>query len=268
MNHTPTLTVLQELAPLDVEVFEKSLAPLSGNEQKAIDLARAPTTTPPLPANDSDTDGSLEFAYLEGKQTSQETNATNFVCLNTDSPVGAVDKVIAYENNGSQAPFASSWLETVAAQVDYQIQILVKDDKTHYMFDIATNSIHAIVFEIQGQKMLKLNDAIIPLDTFFLMHKCMAMNQYTHGEYGVHLTFKNQESITIHAISADEIMIVLSYFHKVYPPKVTQNTEVQTMNELPPQLDPQPKKHGMHPICFVGAAAIAGVCMFVGKRLL
>jgi len=237
-----------------LEEVKKTIAPLAAEEQAALDEARAYQDIPPEPANAAA--DQLESGAFLTEMDSLDTNAiakiiselsksssfVTFESINTNghTPIvfpkagdaNAMDSVHAanddWSGGGTFSAFESDIMNDIVAE--HSIRITTRSDcdgRRFFYFDNGVNiSLSAVLFEMKGVRMVKLNNTILSLDTLLSLKRCVNLPNMGKKEShltqnfqgGVECTFGDDVSLEIPNISVDSIMIVISHLSLVYAP--------------------------------------------------
>lgn len=258
------------------------LSPLTADESAAIAAAKK-ADIDPAPANDTEVPYMLvsdlsnnEIHYdipswtlsrgslLLPKETLAETKDWNVTAAND----------VAQQDGFST--FQSTWIDQFIASHTPTIQ--EKTDsygRRFFSFDNGiNNSFTAIVFEVQGKRMLMLNDVILPLEEFFSLVSCEFKGE-TQTKKCADLEFLEAMSkipehvicvfptrtLTISKFTADKVMTVLTHLSKVYDPnaKHVKNEIVFSVEQ-----ETKPWYYGSLGVAFL-SGLVYGASLVMGK---
>jgi hypothetical protein len=219
-------------------------------------------------------EGCSKYAYVDGKPENIPSNAdidkiiatTVFDTMNyassfstNFSPGADMDKVMAantFDGGGAFSSFQNDPLENIMNSGS--IVVNSKKDsfgKTYYYFDNGINAnTCVVVFEVGGQTMVKISNAILRLDTLLSLEQCVVQPQTkpdlektnrglrqiplfdSHGS--VECTFGDDavEKLVVSDISIDLMMNVVAYLSQVYSPQVETQQQQQQGQEPTPAI--------------------------------
>lgn len=137
-------------------------------------------------------------------------------------------------NNNAFANYESDWLTSIVKTHNCEVKTQTDSEgKTYYLFDNGLNRILVvIVFDTLNERMVKINDVIIPLKKFLNLKQCTGIASSAGDEavafeprelrsapaplvFGsVHCVFGDRSELVITNVTVDELMMVVSYLSR------------------------------------------------------
>lgn len=232
--------------------LKASLVSLSTDEEAALLSARKgdcePTAAnePTIPYADVNNISKDEIIFWT--ETLCGASTTMFVSSNVGSlsidPKPSIQTWnVSAANDTSQvdgfATFQSTWIDQVVTSHTPTIHERTDNyGRRFFTFDNGiNNSFIAIVFEVQGKKMLTLGDVILPLNEFFNLNSCEfksdlpimnCVDRQTGNEEGkilecVECVFP-ERSLTISKMTTTKVMMIMTHLSKVYTSPVVHQS--------------------------------------------
>lgn len=284
-----------------LEEAKKDLVPLSADDQAWLDKARATQDAPPEAANaaadqletgtfltelDTFDAGSVAKVISEfskgGVFTVFETVSENAqpAPLKSDS-ANTMDSVRAANDDWGAAAYSVFETDIMKEIIgEHALRINAKADsagRTFFNFDNGVNiNLTAVVFEMKGVRMVKLQNTILSLDSLLSVKRCVNLLDVEKKEGlltlrssptfqgGVECTFEDDVTLIIPGISVDSMMVIVSHLSQVYAHAVE-------LEEGPPEAKPvaqqqqQPQPTGEDDLAIVISHAVIGFAsLFMG----
>ena len=285
-----------------LEEVKKDLAPLSADDQARLDKARASQDTPPEAANaaadqlatgtfltELDTLDSGSVAKVIGEFSKggvftvfETVSESKTAALLPPYSINTMESVRAINDDwgvcGTYSAFEPDVMKDIIGGLTLRINTKSDDaGRTFYNFDNGVNTnLTAVVFEMKGVQMVKLQNTILSLDSLLSLKRCVNLPDVETKEGlltlrssptfqgGVECTFEDGVTLTIPGISVDSMMVVVSHLSQIYAHAAELEVEsVEAKPVAPPQQQQQPNTED-DLIIVISHAVIGFASMFMG----